>query len=151
MDPLSEPLSARIGLSDIHESKFPRPLAGERKRFLLFKSEEYEVVLMIWGPGAMTPIHDHGGSTSIVEILDGEITERFFEQASLRQTGEAVHRVGDRSEMTDGEVLHQMVNATDGFTYTIHLYADPLSLCNFYDDEASVWVKNVPCYDVVNA
>ncbi len=151
MDPLSESLSARISLSEIHDRKYPRPMAGERKRYLLFKSDEYEIVLMIWGPGAMTPIHDHGGSSSIVEIIEGEITERFFDKNGPRLTGETILRAGDRSEMSDGEVIHQMANVTEGFTYTIHQYADPLSLCNFYDQETLDWVKNIPCYDLVNS
>lgn len=151
MGPLSESLSARISLSEIHDRKFPRPVAGERKRYLLFKSEEYEIVLMIWGPGAMTPIHDHGGSTSIVEILEGEITERFFDKTGPRITGETILRAGDRSEMFDGEVIHQMINMTEGFTYTIHQYAIPLSICNSFDEKTAEWIKNIPCYDMVNS
>ncbi len=151
MDPLSEPLSARISLSEIDANKFPRPLAGERKRFLLSKSEEYEVVLMIWGPGAMTPIHDHGGSRSSVEILEGIISERFFDKTGPRQIGEKILRTGDTSELGDGNVVHQMVNVADTFTYSIHMYADPLSLCNIYDEDASEWFRNVPCYDQVSS
>ena len=152
MDPLSEPLSARISLSEIDAKKFPRPAAGERKRFLLSKSEEYEVVLMIWGPGAATPIHDHGGSRSSVEILDGAVAERIFDKAGPQPKliEETILRTGDTSQITDGEVIHQMVNVSDNFSYSVHMYADPLSLCNIYDEDASEWFRNVPCYDQVS-
>ncbi len=151
MDPLSEPLSARISLSEIDPHKFPRPLAGERKRFLLSKNEEYEIVLMIWGPGAMTPIHDHGGSSSFVEIIDGAIAERFFDRQGPRQIGETILRTGDKSELASGDVVHQMVNIAESFSYSIHLYANPLSECNFYDEDSTEWFRNVPCFDPVNS
>lgn len=149
MDPLSEPLSARISLREIDANKFPRPQRGERKRFLLSKSEDFEVVLMIWGPGAQTPIHDHGGSSSTVEIIDGAITEKIFDKTGLRLIGETILRNGERSEITDGSIIHQMLNIAESFSYSIHTYAAPLSVCHTYDEDASEWVRKEPCYDQV--
>lgn len=138
-----------MSLREIDANRFPRPQRGERKRFLLSKSDDFEVVLMIWGPGAQTPIHDHGGSSSTVEIIDGAITEKTFDKTGPRLIGETILRNGERSEITDGSVIHQMVNISEGFSYSIHTYADPLSVCNTYDEDASEWFRNVPSYDQV--
>lgn len=70
----------------------------------------YEVWLLSWLPGQITPIHDHGGAVTVTTVLSGAVLEERFERLAggqvrpswtkLRATGDidpiaptAIHRV----------------------------------------------------------
>jgi hypothetical protein len=95
-------------------------------RRILHWGPDLEVVLLCWGPGQSSAIHDHQGSNCVTRVLSGRFLERRFceDEASglyLEVTAQTLG-VGDVSGM-DGQQVHQMTNA---------LVRDRGALLNFY-------------------
>jgi hypothetical protein len=62
--------SIPAGLPEIKE--------GERRRYLIEATPEFEIILMLWGPRATTLIHDHSESRCWMRLMDGKLLETTF-------------------------------------------------------------------------
>lgn len=51
----------------------------ERTWIRLLATEDYELWLISWPPGAATDWHDHGSSSGAFTVLDGQLTEHTFD------------------------------------------------------------------------
>lgn len=61
------------------------------KRHLVDGQENYNVMVMCWGPGTKSCIHDHSGSHCFMKILEGELVESRFawpEEEVIESDGE---------------------------------------------------------------
>jgi quercetin dioxygenase-like cupin family protein len=74
----------------------------------------YEVWLLSWVPGQGSGLHDHGLSSGVLTVLDGELTER-SEQAS-RSLSAGAQRV-----FAPGYV-HEVVNDSLEPAVSLHIY-----------------------------
>ncbi|MFI2348192.1 cysteine dioxygenase [Streptomyces sp. NPDC019443] len=74
----------------------------------------YEVWLLSWVPGQGSGLHDHGLSSGVLTVLDGELTER-SEQAS-RSLAAGAQRV-----FAPGYV-HEVVNDSLEPAVSLHIY-----------------------------
>lgn len=74
----------------------------------------YEVWLLSWVPGQGSGLHDHGLSSGVLTVLDGELTER-SEQAS-RSLAAGTQRV-----FAPGYV-HEVVNDSLEPAVSLHIY-----------------------------
>jgi quercetin dioxygenase-like cupin family protein len=74
----------------------------------------YEVWLLSWLPGQGSGWHDHGDSSAVVTVLDGELTER-------TGRGDRMLRPGTQRVLTPG-LVHETVN--DGLrpAVSLHVY-----------------------------
>src|SRR5688572_30516840 len=48
-------------------------------RNLVHREEHYELLLLCWGAGQKSPIHNHQGQRCWMAVLEGEISETLFE------------------------------------------------------------------------
>lgn len=48
------------------------------KRNLVAEHDKYNVMIICWGPGSQSCIHDHSGSHCFMKVLDGELIESRF-------------------------------------------------------------------------
>jgi predicted metal-dependent enzyme (double-stranded beta helix superfamily) len=83
----------------------------------------YELWLLSWLPGQITPIHDHGGAVTVTTVLAGAVLEERFELTrglEVRPTWTTVREVGDLDAI-DPLVIHRV--RPIGSAVTLHLYA----------------------------
>ncbi|WP_235502470.1 MULTISPECIES: cysteine dioxygenase family protein [unclassified Kitasatospora] len=88
----------------------------------------YEVWLLSWLPGQSSGFHDHGQSSGVMTVLQGELVER-----SLTHAGEGTRplRPGGQRVFSAG-YLHEVVNASLEPAVSIHLYSPGLVEMNQY-------------------
>ncbi|MEV6211953.1 cysteine dioxygenase family protein [Kitasatospora sp. NPDC051914] len=88
----------------------------------------YEVWLLSWLPGQSSGFHDHGRSSGVMAVVQGELTER-----SLTRAGEGtrVLKPGGQRVLSPG-YLHEVVNAALEPAVSVHLYTPGLVEMNQY-------------------
>ncbi|MFJ9447928.1 cysteine dioxygenase [Kitasatospora sp. NPDC101235] len=97
----------------------------------------YEVWLLSWLPGQSSGFHDHGESSGVMSVVEGELIERSLtlpEPSAGGTPGGAVARTlrpGTRRVFSSG-YLHEVVNGALEPAVSIHLYAPGLTEMNQY-------------------
>jgi cysteine dioxygenase len=133
----------------LEEDRYPLPGPLEKKRYLLEKDSESELILMIWGQGSQSPIHDHAGSGCWTRLLKGSLKEKMFQKDPLILISESNFDLQTISYVDKDEGFHQLINETHSLVYTLHFYQRPLSHCNVYDEETKAWSVLANHYDVL--
>jgi cysteine dioxygenase len=95
----------------------------------------YELLVVCWGPGQVSAIHDHTGTACAFKVIEGEGVETTFER-----TGEGLARPNSAAPLRLGQVcasfdsdVHQVCNpASDAGLITLHIYAPPLQRMRTY-------------------
>lgn len=83
---------------------------------------DFEVWLLSWLPGQITPIHDHGGAVTAATVLSGSLIEERF----VRTTGFNVRpvwtmpRVAGDADRIEAAAIHRV--RPIGNAVTLHLY-----------------------------
>jgi cysteine dioxygenase len=116
---------------------------GHYTRNLIARTESFELLVLCWEPGQVTPIHDHAGSDGWVRCLHGEVEEVRY-QVSPSASGEAGIVKGDSATATAGNMTHinddiawhTVGNPTDQRAVSLHLYAGPIDSCRYVDPES---------------
>jgi predicted metal-dependent enzyme (double-stranded beta helix superfamily) len=83
----------------------------------------FEVWLLSWLPGQVTPIHDHGGVVTVTTVLSGTVFEERFERMSgvaVRPTWTCLRSAGEIDPIDPTEI-HRI--RPIGRVVTLHLYA----------------------------
>ncbi|MEU9036402.1 cysteine dioxygenase family protein [Streptomyces sp. NPDC048352] len=75
----------------------------------------YEVWLLSWVPGQGSGLHDHGGSSGILTVLEGELVEH------TAHGGRLSHRAGSQRVFAPGHA-HEVVNDTLDGAVSLHVY-----------------------------
>jgi len=109
-------------------------------RNLVVQSEHYELMILCWGAGQESPIHNHEGQDCWMAVLDGEMEELRYAMPSVSAPGpllpKSSHRFacGQVAFIRDEMGLH-LVRPLPGLAtggVTLHLYAAPYDECNCY-------------------
>ncbi|NBE52499.1 cysteine dioxygenase [Streptomyces boluensis] len=74
----------------------------------------YEVWLLSWVPGQGSGMHDHGGSSGVLTVLQGELTER-------TESGTRAVEAGTQRVFAPGYV-HEVVNDALEPAVSLHVY-----------------------------
>jgi len=118
-------------------------------RNYIYKSEEFELLLVCWNKNNASVIHDHGGQKCWVYQLDGEIMENRYDlddNLNLKRTMTHVYKKGDYSFMDESMGFHNLANTSTDRAVTLHVYMSPILSCNVYDSGACmVSHKNLDC------
>jgi len=113
--------------------------ADHYTRNLVHRDRSFELLVLCWGPGQATPIHNHEGQDCWMAILDGDIEEVRYAMPPAGHTG-PLQSLGARTFAT-GEVayiqdeigLHLVRTASPAHAgVSLHLYAAPYDECNVY-------------------
>lgn len=128
------------------DPEYSEPCADTYARRLLHRDEElgFTVVVMTWGPGQSTPVHDHAGIWCVEGVVAGmmEVTQlelveegddgrcRFVEQ------GHSVSGVGSSGALIPPFEYHSLGNAwRDRPSVTIHVYGGEMDHCSVFEPQ----------------
>ncbi|MEO8275902.1 MAG: cysteine dioxygenase family protein [Thermoanaerobaculia bacterium] len=177
---LVEQLDLAVGLGDVHRTtaaikrslsdlirageirlpeRFFEPLPTSYARRLLHRDDErgYNAIVMTWGPGQGTALHDHGGIWCVEGVVAGEMAVLQYElteiagqpvdshgELAAEQDPEAVYRFAPRGRVhalagASGALIppfeyHTLANAlTDRVSVTLHVYGGEMSSCHLFE------------------
>ncbi|MEY9949272.1 cysteine dioxygenase family protein [Kitasatospora sp. GAS1066B] len=158
-DPLAFPHLARTDLprhpgTVADHARLVREIAADRDRWAplvrydaltrwyarLETGPGYEVWLLSWLPGQSSGLHDHGDSSGVLTVVQGELVER-----ALTPGGETTRtlRPGGRRVFSPG-YLHEVVNATLEPAVSIHLYSPGLTEMTQYGTAVAELASELP-------
>ena len=144
-------LSDRIRAGKVKlEPRFYRTRADTYARRLLYRDPElgYTAVVMTWGPGQQTAVHDHAGIWCVEGVVEGEMDVIRYELE--REEGglfrfrawEAAHAsVGSAGCLIPPFEHHVLKNAAASPSITLHVYGGEISRCHVYLPRSDGWYE----------
>jgi len=121
-------------------------------RNCIVENEKFELILLCWEQGQVTPIHDHGGEECWVKIIQGTFKETIYKmddngELTPIRTGNSA--VGDISYMIDFMGFHRLENTDSQRSLSLHLYAKPIKNCQMFDEASKKLVRKELVYTTV--
>ena len=132
--------------------KAPRPDCYARRLLYQDPQNRYTAVVMTWGPGQGTPVHDHGGLWCVEGVVEGQMQ---VTQYDVRRQGDSfavtplgapiAAGVGSAGRLIPPTDFHVLANAsTDVPSITLHVYGGDLTGCRiFTPDENGRYVESI--------
>jgi predicted metal-dependent enzyme (double-stranded beta helix superfamily) len=118
------------------------PRADSYARRLLHQDPagRYSAVVMTWGPGQCTAVHDHGGLWCVEGVVTGAMTvvqydvQLHADGTASVTAGSAIHAgVGSAGRLIPPTDYHVLGNAlTDAASVTLHVYGGSLDDCRVF-------------------
>src|SRR4051812_41282669 len=114
-------------------------------RRLLHRDDDlgYTAVVMTWGPGQRTPLHDHAGIWCVEGVVQGrmDVTQYdLVEEAGAAyrfETKGCVHAaVGSAGCLIPPFEYHILANALDEPSITLHVYGGEMTTCHVFEPVA---------------
>jgi uncharacterized NAD(P)/FAD-binding protein YdhS/predicted metal-dependent enzyme (double-stranded beta helix superfamily) len=120
---------ANLTLADVGD--YVKDGADRYHRQLVVRRESYELLVLTWKPGQGSVPHDHAGSVSAMQVLQGEAIEGTWRTSAdgyVDQEFETPVRCGEMTAWQDAGV-HTVRNSADSkeTLITVHVYAPPLT------------------------
>ncbi|KAJ1895740.1 hypothetical protein LPJ66_004406 [Kickxella alabastrina] len=116
---------------------------------------KYNLLILVWGEGQSSPIHDHAGSHCMMKLLAGELNEDLFawpEQAgscdtsnteNLRLKRTAPLKTNSVAYMHDNIGLHRIGNPSNTQkAVSLHLYSPPYNMCKTFNESTGTAVSS---------
>jgi len=133
--PLPPRLLSAIAIDHAFTANFaivddPRP--GERASVRVCRSATHDIWLIRWSPGSRTELHDHGGSTGAIYVVDGELVEHRPNPAGGDRTFPRTLRALDHRPMAASHV-HAIANESSLAAASVHVYSPPLEAMHHYE------------------
>jgi 3-mercaptopropionate dioxygenase len=100
----------------------------------------YTAVVMTWGPGQRTPLHDHAGIWCVEGVLSGQMDVTQFDL--VEESGDAyrfeakgcVHAsVGSAGCLIPPFEYHILANALETPSITLHVYGGEMTTCHVFE------------------
>jgi len=119
----------------------PYALFSDRRyaRNLVYKDQQFEVMIMCWKAGQRSSIHDHAGSLGGIRILQGELSESMFGRGAngmIKALSSAEYGV-QATRVEETSLIHQISNlqAENRTAVSVHIYVPPLIRMSVYSLE----------------
>jgi predicted metal-dependent enzyme (double-stranded beta helix superfamily) len=122
----------------------PKPDAYARR--LLYRDDElgFTAIVMTWGPGQRTALHDHAGIWCVEGVLEGTMQVTRYEL--LEEGADGVCRFAERDSVTAaagsaGALIppfdhHILANADpSSSSLTLHVYGGEMTHCDIFQPE----------------
>lgn len=127
--------------------EFTAPVEGHYARRLLHRDDErgYSIVVMTWGPGQKTPIHDHSGMWCVEGVWGGSIDVQQFE-CTETENGHFVFEPRNSYEAGVGSAgclippyeYHSISNpCSETSAVSLHIYGGEMKTCSVFVKEAN--------------
>lgn len=124
--------------------EFTRPAEGRYARRLLHRDDErgYSIVVMAWGPGQKTPIHDHAGMWCVEGVWGGSIDVQQYEMHGSPRAGDVRFEPRNSYEAGVGSAgclippyeYHSICNPCQQSTaVSLHIYGGEMACCNVFE------------------
>ena len=127
----------------IFPERFHRVKPEGYSRRLLYRDPElgFTALVMTWGPGQKTALHDHSGIWCVEGVLEGEMAVQRFEQ--LEEPAPGVFRFASREVLgatagSAGALIpplehHILSNPSDRIALTLHVYGGEMDHCTTFE------------------
>jgi cysteine dioxygenase len=105
----------------------------------IVKTDGYEMLLICWEVGQMSPVHNHGSSQCFVYCIEGNVFEnkyRYENSEMVFGTSKKMN-AGDSNFIHDHDVYHEFGNASKtARAVSLHLYTPQIMHYNIFDKTA---------------
>jgi predicted metal-dependent enzyme (double-stranded beta helix superfamily) len=133
--------------------RFYEPAPDCYARRLLHRCPDrgYTAVVMTWGPGQCTPLHDHAGMWCVEGVIDGEIDVTRYElrehrdsRCRFEQVEQIRAGVGSSGSLIPPYEYHVIANALPQRpSVTLHVYEGEMDRCCIYRPLDDGWYEQV--------
>jgi len=125
---------------------FRQALPDRYARRLLYRDKElgFTAVVMTWGPGQRTALHDHAGIWCVEGVIEGEMAVTRYELLAEESDGlyhfaerDSAHaRAGSAGALIPPFEHHVLANAhPDSTSLTLHIYGGEMDHCDIFQPE----------------
>ena len=90
-----------------------------------FSNDTFEIILIVWTPNSITPIHNHPIKGCCLKMLEGELTETTYYSHTLEKSNESLIKPPCVSYIDNKWFYHKIENRSNKFAYSLHLYSPP--------------------------
>ena len=143
--------SIRCGALAVPDA-YRQPIEGTYARRLLHRDPagDYTIVVMTWGPGQKTALHDHAGIWCVECVVQGQMEVAQFDLQSERggqfQFAERSRVIAGRG--TAGCLIppfeyHTLGNADASPSITLHVYGGEMDHCHIFEPVADGGYRRV--------
>jgi cysteine dioxygenase len=107
-------------------------------RNLIARRDDFELLLLCWGAGQESPIHNHEDQSCWMAVLEGEIEEVQYafpapsSRGPLSTLRARVYPPGEVAFIRDEIGLHRVRGHAGQRAVSLHVYAAPYEACNVY-------------------
>ncbi|XP_055873240.1 cysteine dioxygenase 1-like [Biomphalaria glabrata] len=115
-------------------------------RKLLLQIEKFTLLLLVFPPRKGNKVHDHGSSSCVFKVLQGELFERQYNkprggQERLVRKGQITYRQGELNTSSATNTLHCVRNLSRRETaVSLVLYYPALTECHIYTNSGHAYV-----------
>ena len=131
-----------------------RPHPDHYARRLLHRDPavRYTAVVMAWGPGQRTPLHDHAGIWCVEAVVAGRMQVTRYDRVEERgdrlrfvEVEQVRAGVGSSGALIPPYEYHVLANDLPGGTsVTVHVYGGELVRCGIYQpDGDGTWARHL--------
>ena len=130
------------------DGRFHQTTGDHYARRLLCRNPElgYTAVVMTWGPGQGTAVHDHAGMWCVEGVVHGnmQVTQYDLEEQRgdlyrFSQKGVIQAGVGSSGCLIPPYEYHVLANPTDSLAITLHVYGGEMVSCHVYHPRTDGW------------
>ena len=130
--------------ADFLQPVFLEPVPDSYARRLLYRDPKgsFTVVIMVWGEGQSTPIHDHAGLWCVECVYRGCIQVDSYDldgtpedtEVGFREAGSVIAGCGSAGALIPPFDYHVIQNAGPEPAVTVHVYGGDMEWCHTYSD-----------------
>ncbi|XP_078482905.1 cysteine dioxygenase type 1-like isoform X1 [Ciona intestinalis] len=107
---------------------------------------KFNLILICWGGGQRSCIHDHSDAHCFMKVLQGDLTETKFEwpendQAPMIPCGNEYVQRDEVAYINDSIGLHRVGNSSESPACSLHLYSPPFQDCQTFDQKSGHKVR----------
>lgn len=131
--------------------RFRRCRADSYCRRLFYRDGElgFTALVMTWGPGHATPLHDHAGIWCVEGVVEGEMEVTRYElqeeaggRCRFESRGTVQASAGSAGALIPPFDYHVLANASrDRIAMTLHVYGGEMDHCSIFEPEPSGWYR----------
>ena len=119
-----------------------QPIEGTYARRLLHRDPfgQYTMVVMTWGPGQKTALHDHAGIWCVECVIDGDMEVAQYDLTSevdgafhFEQRNHVVAGRGSAGCLIPPFEYHTLGNVNDTPSVTLHVYGGEMDHCHIFE------------------
>lgn len=107
-------------------------------------NEKFNLILLCWGEGQGSSIHDHADSHCFMKVLSGELKETMYEwpvegyKGPLCLRKETLYSTDQVAYIDDSIGLHRVENVSHTEkAVSLHLYSPPINICQTFDERSA--------------
>lgn len=139
---LEAKITHMLRVTDFHPSEWEQHATwhnGTFARVLLAQTDHYSMVLTCFDRGQCSQIHDHGGSSQWIKVLQGSVYEVQYEVGEVPlRVSRAAELPADSLTFLGPRTVHRMSNDNQETAFTLNIYAKPFTKIRVFDTEVAL-------------